>query len=153
MKNDQLCAIAHNFADSMASGLCFVVGYHETDVFGEAALSKGGVIEIDFLNGRVVRGDASDNLKSAAARFAEALPRFCRDNGADAADFATLSATFEKLPLEPRVLLSVKDRNGHHSVTEYAGVPMKRLQVLDHLGRIRRTARRAVSGLRSAGAD
>jgi len=145
MKHDQLCAIAHNLADSLASGLCFIIGYHHADVFGEAALCKDGAIEIDFLNGQIVRGDASDSLTSAAARFAVALPEFCRHNGSDIAHFGALSATFETLAREPRMLLSVADRNGHHSITEYAGLPMKRLRVLDHLGRIRRTPRQAVT--------
>ena len=143
MKHDHLCAIGHNLADSMASGLGFVIGYHPMDVFGEAASSRGGVIEVDFLNGRIVRGEASDNLKAAAARFAEILPGFCRDNRAEASDFANLSAVFDATTLERRVSLFVTDRNGHSSTTEYAGIPLKRLRVLDNLGRIRRTPRRA----------
>ena len=50
MRHDKLCAIGHNLADSLASGLCFVIGYWGTDVFGEAAAGDG-VIEVDFLNG------------------------------------------------------------------------------------------------------
>lgn len=143
MKHDRLCAIAHNLADSMASGLGFVIGYHPMDVFGEAASSQEGVLEVDFLNGRIVRGEASDSLKAAAAGFAEVIPRFCRDNGAEATDFEALSAVFDATALERRVLLVVTDRNGHRSTTEYAGVPLKRLRVLDKLGRIRRAPRRA----------
>lgn len=127
----------------MASGLAFVIGYHPMDVFGEAASSAGGVIEVDFLKGDIVRGKASENLKAAAARFAEVLPVFCRENGAEAADFEALSAAFAATPLGPRVSLVVADRNGHSSTTEYAGVPLKRVRVLDGLGRIRRAPRRA----------
>ena len=143
MKHDRLCAIGHNLADSMASGLAFVIGYHPMDVFGEAASSPGGVIEVDFIKGGILRGEASENLKAAAARFAEALPLFCQENGAEAGDFAVLSASFEATALEQRVLLAVTDRNGHSSTTEYAGVPLKRVRVLDSLGRIRKTPRRA----------
>lgn len=142
MKHDELCAIGHNVADSLASGLAFVIGYHPTDVFGEAASDGDGVIEIDFLHGRIVRGMASDNLRSAALRFAEVLPSFCRDNGADVADFTALSATFNATALEKWVVLTIGDRTGCRSVTEYAGTPLKRLRVLDHLGRIRRAPRR-----------
>jgi hypothetical protein len=145
MKHDQLCAIAHNLADSMASGLCFVIGYHPVDIFGEAALSKNRLIEVDFLEGRIVRGNASDNLKLAAASFKDILPKFCLDNGASLADFKVLSATFEASALGPRMLLTVADHRGQSSVTEYAGVPMKRLKVLDQLGRIRRVGRQQVS--------
>src|ERR1700690_4226668 len=128
MKHDQLCAIGHNLADSMASGLGLVIGYHPMDVFGEAASSQGGVIEVDFLNGRIARGKASDSLKAAVARFAEVLPRFCRDNGAEVTDFEALSAAFDATALGPRVILSVTDRNRHHTTTEYEGIPLKRLR-------------------------
>jgi len=141
MKHDALCAIGHNIADSLASGLAFVIGYHPTDVFSEAAASNDGVIEIDFLHGRIVRGTASDILRSAALRFAEVLPSFCRENGADVADFTALSATFDATALEKRVMLTVEDRTGRRSVTEYAGTPLKRLRILDHRGRVRRSPR------------
>src|ERR1700735_3040257 len=144
MKHDRLCAIAHNVADSMASGMCFVIGVWSVDVFGEAVASKDGVIEVDFLHGQIVRGDASNSLRSAAARFAEVLPEFCRKNGADVADFDALSAAFETSSLGPWTSLRVADRKGHCSVTEYVGVPLKRLRGLDNLGRVRRAARQIV---------
>lgn len=132
----------------MASGLSFVIGYYPMDVFGEASSLPEGVIEIDFLNGRVVRGNASQSLKAAAARFAEVLPTFCKSNGAHAEDFEALSATFDVTGLDQKVLVTVSDRNGHRSVTEYAGVPLKRLRALDSLGRVRRTPRRTIAPLR-----
>lgn len=125
----------------MASGLGFVIGHYPMDVFGEAASSPEGLIEVDFLNGRVVRGRSSGNLEMAVARFAEALPKFCERNGAQAADFKVLSATFDATPLGQRVLLLVTDQSGRSSTTEYRGVPLKRLKVLDDLGRIRKRPR------------
>jgi hypothetical protein len=146
MKHDHLCAIGHNLADSLASGMCFIIGIWGTDVFGEAA-SGDGVIEVDFLSGQIINGTCSDNLRSAAKRFAEVLPEFCRANGADVSDFVALSATFHAATLDHRVSLNVTDRNGHHSLTQYAGLPLKRLRVLDPLGRIRRSPRqRQLSG-------
>ena len=141
MKHDHLCAIAHNLADSLASGMCFVIGIWSTDVFGEAAAGDG-LIEVDFLGGQVVRGTCSDNIRSAVKRFAEILPEFCRANGADAGDFAALSAIFDAATTDYRVLLNVTDRNGKNSITEYAGLPLKRLRVIDPLGRVRRSPRR-----------
>lgn len=129
----------------MASGMCFVIGIWSVDVFGEAAASKDGVIEVDFLHGQIVKGDASDSLRSAAARFAEVLPEFCRKNGAKVGDFNALSAAFEASSLGPCISLTVADRRGRCSVTEYAGVPLKRLRGLDNLGRIRRAARQLVA--------
>lgn len=146
MKHDHLCAIGHNVADSLASGLALVIGYHPVDVFAEAACSHDGLIEIDFLHGEVLRGDASDNLRLAALRFAEALPTFCSENGAVTSDFQALSVTFDGNALNRRASLYVADQAGRSSVTEYAGVPLKRIRVLDSNGRIRRTPRhRAVA--------
>jgi hypothetical protein len=90
-------------------------------------------------------GEASGSLKAVAAHFAEALPGFCRDNGAETTDFEALTAVFDGTELERRMSLFVTDRSGHSSITEYAGVPLKRLRMLDDRGRIRRTPRRAVT--------
>jgi len=125
----------------MASGLAFVIGYHPVDVFGEAAANSDSVIEIDFLRGEIMRGTASKNLRLAALRFAERLPSFCHENGTDVSDFEALSVTFEAAPPERRAALYVADRTGRASTTEYAGVPLKRLMVLDGLGRVRRSPR------------
>ncbi|MBZ9683734.1 hypothetical protein LB516_16820 [Mesorhizobium sp. CO1-1-7] len=141
MKHDRLCAIAHNFADSMASGLGFVVGFCQTEVFEEAAISPGGVIEIDFLRGRVVRGRASQRLESAAITFGQAFPDFCKKNGAEATDFQSFLAAFDARGEWRRAMLTVVDSKGRRSLTEYGGVPLKRLRVLDTLGRIRRKTR------------
>ena len=141
MKHNELCAIAHNVADSMASGLALIIGYHPVDVFGEAANSSDGLIEIDFLRGMVLRGVPSENLRLAALRFAERLPSFCHENGADISDFEALSVTFEAAPTENRAKLYVADRTGRRSTTVYAGTPLKRLKVLDKLGRARRSPR------------
>lgn len=125
----------------MASGLGFVIGHYPMDVFGEAASSPEALIKVDFLNGRVIRGKPSDSLEAAVALFANVLPEFCQSNGAQATDFKVLSATFDTTPLGPRVLLLVTDRGGRSSTTEYRGVPLMRLKVLDGLGRIRKKPR------------
>jgi hypothetical protein len=44
-------AIGHHLADSFASGIGLLVGYHAMDVFAEAAASEEGFILVDFLNG------------------------------------------------------------------------------------------------------
>ena len=140
MKHGVLCAIGHNLADSLACGMCFVIGVWSTDVFGEAAIADEA-IEVDFLKGNVIRGVCSENLRSAVKRFAEILPNFCRTNGADLTHFVELSACFYTTGLVRRVSLHVADRNGRRSVTEYAGSPLKRLKVLDPQGRVRRAPR------------
>ena len=142
MKHDRLCSIGHNLADSMASGLAFVIGVWNLDVFGEAAASPEGLMEVDFLNGTIVRGRASDKLRAATVRFAEVFPTFCEKHGAEAADFKKLRAVFRGRGQECRVTLHVTDSEGVSSSTEYRGLPLKRLKVLDDLGRIRKMPRK-----------
>jgi hypothetical protein len=125
----------------MASGLSIAVGYYQTEVFKEAAASPEGVVEIDFLHGIVVRGHPSQQLKNAAVIFGQAFPSFCKKNGADVADFQSFLAAFDAKGGRRRTVLTVADLNGRRSVTEYDGVPLKRLRVLDTLGRIRRKTR------------
>lgn len=140
MKHDQLCAIAHNLVDSMASGLCFVIGLYTVDVFADAGNSEGGVITVDFLGGTIPQGKASPALLGAAQAFARELPEFCRRQGGSAEDFAELSASFSAR--DRFVTIAVTDRNGRRSVIDYAGSPLTRPRVLDPLGRIRRTRSR-----------
>ncbi|WAJ28614.1 hypothetical protein [Antarcticirhabdus aurantiaca] len=142
MKHDQLCAIGHNIMDSLASGQAFVIGYHPVDVFGEAASSEDGLIEIDFLRGRIVRGRASPNLRSAVLGFAKAFPAFCRRNEARSTDFRELSGTFRAGRSILWVEVCVADRNGQRSSTNYSGIPLKRTWSLDPLGRRRRVPRK-----------
>lgn len=126
----------------MASGLAFLIGYRELRVFEEATASADGVIEVDFLGGRIVRGNAGDNLALAAKQYAEILPSFCLANGAEVSDFASLSAVFELKNSKHHVTVFVTDKTGRNSATEYAGLPLKRLKKLDALGRIRKVPRK-----------
>lgn len=141
MKHGILCAIGHNLADSMASGLAFLIGYRELHVFDEVAASPDGAIEVDFLSGKILRGSASDNLALAARQYAEILPSFSLANGAEASDFTSLSAVFERKNLKHHVTVSFTDKSGRSSTTDYAGLPLKRLIELDALGRIRKVPR------------
>jgi hypothetical protein len=51
MKHNRLHSVAHNFADSLASG--FVVGHCHTDVFADAAANGDKGIIVDFPGGKV----------------------------------------------------------------------------------------------------
>jgi hypothetical protein len=136
VKHAELAAIAHNIADSMASGLCFVIGYYSVDVFAEAARNEPPSLTIDFLHGRVVDGVVSKSLQRAVELFRDALPEFCGKHGASVDDFSELRVRFEA-HRGPRFVVSVEDRRGRRSETEYAGVPGERIKVLDQQGRIR----------------
>ena len=75
MKFDQLRSIGHNIADSLASGAGLMVGFYEMDVFGEAARSSEGFIEVDFLAGISSGGSASPYLARAVELYRDAWMR------------------------------------------------------------------------------
>ncbi len=64
MKHAVLTSVAHNIADSLASGIGLMIGVYEMDIFGEAAHSSEGFIEVDFLTG----------ASACAARAPDGLP-------------------------------------------------------------------------------
>ena len=143
MKHDQLRSIGHNLADSLASGLCLIIGYYSTDIYGEAARSEAGALTVDFLAGRVIDGKASRSLEEAVALLQKGLPDFCSRNGASLDDFRELSARFFARPWQG-FNVTVEDLLGVRSVTEYLGNPGARPKGMDNLGRIRRKPVRIV---------
>jgi hypothetical protein len=73
MKFDELRSIAHNIADSLASGIGLLIGYYELDIFGEASRSPEGFIVVDFLTGTCRAGAPSESLARAIALNKNAL--------------------------------------------------------------------------------
>lgn len=141
MKHGELVSIAHNLADSLASGIGLMIGVYEMDVFGEGARSAGGTIGVDFLKGVVVEGEASASLRRAVALYGEALPGLCERHRGSIEDVRRLEARFWSDEIGPRFEVMVEDAAGRSSTTPYAGLPGKRLRVLDRSGRVRRKPR------------
>lgn len=137
MKHNELRAIVHNTADSLASGLGFLIGYYETDVFGEAAQSEDGSLTIDLLEGRVAKGTASKSLSEAVALYKEALARLVTQAGGSPSELREATVRYWSDAIERRSLITIEDANGRRSSTEFAGVPGKRPKVIDALGRLR----------------
>jgi hypothetical protein len=137
MKFGELKSVGHNIADSLASGIGLMIGICEMDVFGEAAASKEGFIEVDFLTGAISGAKPSRLLARAARLYAEALPRLCERHGVSVSDFRALKARFSGTRMSQSFLVTVEGSNGRRSRDEYFGVPGKRARVLDPLGRIR----------------
>lgn len=137
-KHGVLVAIAHNVADSLASGLNFVIGHVETDVFGEAAIQPNHRLTADFLTGDLIGENVSSGLKRAVMLHSENLERFCLSHGAERSDFQRLCVEFLVAPTGPYFVVHVEDVNGKSSITEYGGVPGKRTKVLDSMGRLRK---------------
>jgi hypothetical protein len=109
---------------------------YQMDVFGEAARSRDGVVTIDFLTGKATRGDVSSSLARAIKLYRKVLPKFCAKHGASLQDFTEPSVDYYGVARR-RVVVTVKDRNGHQCVDEYVGWPLKRIKFVDRLGRIR----------------
>jgi hypothetical protein len=138
MKIGILQSIGHNLADSVASGIGLMVGVYEMDIFGEAAATPEGYIEVDFLSGRTSGGVPSPSLANALKLYAEdGLPKLCESHGAAVADFQKLTVRFWPGLIRGRFEVRVEDHHGRSSTAEYEGSPGQRVKVLDHLGRMR----------------
>jgi len=78
MKHSELCAIAHNIADSLASGQGFLIGYFPTEIFAEVAQSAEGHISVDFLTGQITGGHLQIAFAKQLFSMSRQLPRFSR---------------------------------------------------------------------------
>lgn len=138
MKFGELTSFGHNVADSLASGLCLMIGAYGVDVFGEAAASPKGHIIVDFVAGTATGSPISGELANAIKRFSELLPELARRHGLLAADICVLTARFGTDPVAgPHYVVTVEASDGRRSVDQYTGVPGKRF------GKPRRSRRAA----------
>ena len=143
MKYDRLRSIAHNIADSVASGIGLAIGVYEMDIFREAAASPDAFIEVDFLNGTTKGGPVSASLATAISHYQDWLPALCEKHGASVSQFRELTARYTH---GRRVGVTVEDQNGRRSTDYYhGGSPLKHMRVVDAQGRIR-TYRKGKAG-------
>ena len=84
MKFDALCSIAHNLADSFGSGASLLFNNFGVSPYDDAALSPGGTLEIDFLNGCVISGAASAGLQIFISMAPNVLNGLCERHGQSA---------------------------------------------------------------------
>ncbi|ASP70344.1 hypothetical protein CDO28_01390 [Sinorhizobium meliloti] len=137
MKFRELTSIGHNVADSFASGMGFLIGVYEMEVFREAAASPEGFILVDFIAGTSTGAQPSDSLAKAISLYARALDGLCGRHGIKAAAFRELKARYSLDSHGPRFIVTVQDQSGRRSVDEYLGSPGRRVMELDELGRVR----------------
>ena len=138
MKFGVLKAIGHNLADSMTCGMGFMIGLYQMDIYGEAAASAEGFIEVDLLTGQTTGGAPSESLSRALKLYsAEAPPQLCEKHGISPSAFRELRVRFWRMALSGRFEVKVTDANGRSDSTQYVGLPASRVKVLDQLGRIR----------------
>ena len=147
MKFGELTSIAHNIADSFASGYSFLIDrYLPIDVFAEAAKSQEGYILVDFIAGTSSGAQPSASLAKAISLFAGALDELCQKHGTRADVFRELKARYWWEPKTAhsldsyggRFVVTVEDQNGRRSMDEYRGIPGTRVMERDAQGRISR---------------
>jgi YD repeat-containing protein len=137
MKHDELRSIGHNMADSLACG--FVLGqYAGSDVFGEAAKSPSGFITVDFLTGTTPGCKVSPGLAKTVQLCRDGVPLLCAKHRVSVAAFVELTATYQKTRSGQYFVVTVVDRSGRRTQTEYEGFPGRRVRQRDQLGRVRR---------------
>ena len=146
MKFDELRSIAHNVADSLASGVGLLIGVYEMDIFGEAHRSAEGFITVDFLTGRSSGAKPSPSLARAIRFYRVGLADLCKKHGTSPAAFQELTARYSVGAGRRHILVTIADQRGHRSVDEYVGIPAGRIRTLDHLGRVRRKPQRRSQG-------
>ena len=143
MKHDELRAITHNIADSLASGTGLMIGVYCTDVFEEARRSGAGFIDVDFLAG-TAGGGASAALSDAVRLYAHAFEQLCRRHAVPVTVFREVMVRYSSTRAGNRFTVTLKDEGGRWSVTDYTAWPGARLKEIDEQGRLR--PRRVVRG-------
>ncbi|MFS2139439.1 hypothetical protein [Duganella sp. Dugasp56] len=129
MKFGKLKSLGHNLADSMASGMGFIIGVYRMDVFAEAAASEDGHITVDFLNGTTSGAKPSESLSGAIVLFREAVPQMCEKHGIELAYIKTLVARFGTDAAYGRHFrVMVESSTGKKSTDQFIGIPGKRLK-------------------------
>ena len=147
MKHDDLRSIAHNAAASLASGVSFLVGFYELDVFGAARMSATGDVLVDFLRGTIRPAPVSAELTKAIAAFPNALLALCERHGADRSAFKEMSARYWTTPQGGRFTVTIVDQSGQSTETDYGGYDGQRAKILDTQGRLRPKAIRRSVGI------
>lgn len=140
MKHGQLRSVAHSIADSLASGISLMTGFYELRVYEDAMRSEDGILIIDLLNGKVIKGEASPDLAEAVLRIPAEFDRLCQAEGFSRSDCRHALAHFHTNQLTHGFTLAVEDNSGRATETDFQGTPARRVIEPDQLGRLRRRA-------------
>ncbi|MEO7756071.1 MAG: hypothetical protein ABIS07_05800 [Dokdonella sp.] len=136
VKIGELKSLGHNIADSLASGIGLLIGVYDMDIFGEAAASTPGFIEVDFLCAKTSGSVISPSLQRAINLYCAALPALSAKQGIDVSLIRTLTARFgtdSVCGAHFRVI--VEDVAGRRSVDQYIGSPGRRFRAETAQGR------------------
>lgn len=131
MKLGVLRSIGHNLADSFACGMGLLVGVYHIDVFGEARVSRDGVITVDFLKGVPIACEPSTTLRHAISLYGRALDDLCGRHGAKRSDFADLRVRFGVDKVRGQnFTVTVEDERGRRAEDVYVCLPGRRIRPL-----------------------
>ncbi len=136
-KFGELRAIGHNIADSMASGMGFMIGVYTMNVYAEVAAAPEGYIDVDFLTGRVSGGSVTKSFMDDVKKYQLELPSLCERHGIEIASFRKLTVRFSGQGVLRGFSVTTEDHQGRSSTDHFRGSPGKRVKILDHLGRVR----------------
>ena len=137
MRHNRLHSVAHNFADSQASGIGFVIGVFVTNVFADAARNGADGLVIDFLSGVIFADHCSAELRNAVPLYRKAFPGFCDKHDVKVSDYRTFHARFIASAPTHRYIVTVEDDRGRISSREYEGASGRRVMQSDALRRLR----------------
>ncbi len=138
MKQGQRQAIAHNIADSIASGCSLLLGEYDLPIRHWLATAPDGRIVLDCLAGRVMEGPAKPALEQLAKRLPDAVIALCAKENGSAQDFDALVVTLGSDALGVMAETTVRSPSGNETVDHYVGRPLRRRRMLDAAGRKRR---------------
>jgi hypothetical protein len=116
-----------------------LIDVYDFDVFGDARRGASGHITVDFLNGTISDGRPSQKLAKAVQVYRDALSGLCQKHRILASEFTMLTARYWTTATTARFSVTVRDRLGRVTCTEYQGRGGARLKVLDSKDRIRPT--------------
>ncbi|WP_157218653.1 hypothetical protein [Flavisphingomonas formosensis] len=132
MKFDDLCSIAHNFADSFGSGASLLFNSYGFYPYDDAGQSEGGTIEIDVLRGRLLAGVSSPELRSFIEDSPRVFESLCLRHGISSEAFAGFTARFTKTQSGREFSVTVVDQKGRCRTDRFDGVYGKRLDARKH---------------------
>lgn len=127
MKIGELRSFGHNVADSLSSGICFMIGMYDVDIYGEASSSPEGHVIVDFMTGSTSGSPISAHLRRALDLYSKALPELCKRHGLDLSEIKVLSARFGTDSIAGRhFAVTVEASDGRRSLDQYIGSPGRR---------------------------
>ncbi len=122
-KFSKLRAIGHNIADSLASGMGFMIGLYAMDVYAEANASSEKYIEVDFLTGETSGGTVSQKFADAIKEYGLVLPSLCDRHGIKITDFRKLPARFSAQGAFKGFSVTTEDHQGRSAHRSFLGEP------------------------------